>query len=265
MHPTLRLEPPFEYIEEGHGQPLLLLHGLFGALSNWQALLNHFSAQYRVLIPLLPITKNTHEVKPTVEGLASYVHAFWQYKQLGQVTLLGNSLGGHVALVYALMYPHNVTGIVLTGSSGLFEAGMGQGMPRRGDYQYLQERVAFTFYDPAVATKELVDEVHALVNNRMAAIRIVNLARNAQRTNMRVQVRRIQAPTCLIWGLNDNITPTYVAHEFNRLIPNSELHFIDRCGHAAMMERPEAFNAIVANFLRKSSVSFTLQGVSAPL
>lgn len=262
--PHLRHEPPYEYIEEGQGRPLLLLHGLFGALSNWQAFLKHFSAQYRVLIPLLPITKNAGNVQPTVQGIAEYVHAFCHHKQLEKVTLLGNSLGGHVALMYALAHPQQVQAMLLTGSSGLFEAGMGQGMPRRGDYQYLKDRVAFTFYDPAMASQQLVDEVYAIVNNRSAAIRIVNIARNAQRMNLREQIRRIGTRTCLVWGLNDNITPPYVAHEFHRLLPNANLHFIDQCGHAAMMERPEAFNAVVANFLLSTAVNSTLEAVTVP-
>jgi len=243
----------FEFIEAGQGPTLLLLHGLFGALSNWQGVLDEFKDSHHVLIPLLPIYLSNEKVEPSVEGIAGFVHAFVQHKQLAnddvKFTLLGNSLGGHVALIYSLLHPQHVQSLILTGSSGLFETGMGTGFPRRGDYKYIKDRVAFTFYDPATATQALVDEVRDLINNRSAAIRIVKLARAAQRMNMAAQLRHLHTRTCLIWGLNDNITPPYVAHEFKRLIPNSELHFIDKCGHAAMMERPAEFNQIVRGFL----------------
>jgi pimeloyl-ACP methyl ester carboxylesterase len=55
----------------------------------------------------------------------------------------------------------------------------------------------------------------------------------------------------LVWGNQDTVTPPFVAHEFNKLIPNSELKFIDKCGHAPMMEQPAEFNAILEEFLTK--------------
>ena len=68
---------------------------------------------------------------------------------------------------------------------------------------------------------------------------------------MRNELKNIKVPTLLIWGLNDNITPPSVAHEFERLIPHTELHFIDKCGHAPMMERGREFNNILKRFLPK--------------
>ena len=66
-------------------------------------------------------------------------------------------------------------------------------------------------------------------------------------------MKEIKVPTLLIWGNNDTITPPFVAKEFNKLIPNSELHFIDLCGHAPMMERPDEFNEILNGFLTKQN------------
>jgi pimeloyl-ACP methyl ester carboxylesterase len=140
--------------------------------------------------------------------------------------------------------------MILTGSSGLFESGMGSGFPKRGSYEYIRERVGYTFYSPETATKELVDEVFEIVSDNFKTLRILRIAKSAQRHNMRKDIVNIQVPTLLVWGLNDNITPPRVAHEFDRLIPNTELHFIDQCGHAAMMEQPGAFNRITARFLQ---------------
>jgi pimeloyl-ACP methyl ester carboxylesterase len=162
---------------------------------------------------------------------------------------MGNSLGGHVALLYTLENADKVRRLILTGSSGLFEDSMGGSYPKRGNYEYIRERVAYTFYDPNVATKELVDEVFETTKSIPKCMRIVAIAKSAQRHNMAEEIPNIKIPTLLVWGLNDTITPPIVAHEFNRLIPNSELKFIDNCSHAPMMEHPEKFNQLVETFV----------------
>ena len=187
----------------------------------------------------------------TVGGLAKFVHKFIEARDYRQIHLLGNSLGGHVGLVYALKHPERIKSIILTGSSGLFENGMGETYPKRGDYEYIRQKTELTFYDPKVATKELVDEVFEIVNNRIKAIKIIALAKSAIRNNLGEELRNIKAPTCLIWGQNDSITPPFVGEEFNKLIPHSELHFIDKCGHAPMMEVPDEFNRILQDFLSR--------------
>jgi pimeloyl-ACP methyl ester carboxylesterase len=187
----------------------------------------------------------------TVSGLAKHVQKFLEAQDIHHVHLLGNSLGGHIGLVYALKEQENVKTITLTGSSGLFENGMGETYPKRGDYEYIKKKTELTFYDPVVATKALVDEVFSITNNRLKAIKIITLAKSAIRHNLGDEISEIKVPTCLIWGNNDTITPPMVAHEFQKLIPNSELHFIDKCGHAAMMEVPGEFNNILDGFLAK--------------
>src|SRR5258708_15206018 len=118
----------------------------------------------------------------------------------------------------------------LTGSFGIFENGMGDTYPKRGDYEYIRKKTELTFYDPKLATKELVDEVYEMVNIRLKAIKIIALAKSAIRNNLGEELNQIKQPTLLIWGNNDTITPPFVGQDFHRLIPNSELHFIDKCG-----------------------------------
>jgi len=165
--------------------------------------------------------------------------------------MLGSSLGGHVALVYSLKHQSKIKTLTLTGSSGLFENGMGETYPKRGDYDFIKKKTELTFYDPNVASKELVDEVYGIVNNRLKAIKIIGLAKSAIRHNLGEELKEITVPTCLIWGKNDTITPPMVAEEFKKMIPNSELHWVDKCGHAPMMEVPVEFNKILQNFLAK--------------
>ncbi|WP_245759888.1 alpha/beta fold hydrolase [Thermoflavifilum thermophilum] len=250
MDYEIKTHGKFRFVEEGEGEPLILLHGLFGALSNFKDLLEYFRHHCKVVIPILPLYE-LNILDTSVGGLAKYVHRFIETRNYGQVHLLGNSLGGHVALIYALHHPENLKTLILTGSSGLFENGMGETYPKRGDYEYIRKKTELTFYDPRVATKELVDEVFEIVNNRFKALKIITLAKSAIRNNLGDELRQIQVPVLLIWGKNDTITPPLVAEEFHRLLPNSELHYIDKCGHAPMMEVPEAFNAILHEFLKK--------------
>ncbi|PIQ22045.1 MAG: alpha/beta hydrolase [Cytophagales bacterium CG18_big_fil_WC_8_21_14_2_50_42_9] len=247
---NIKEEGAYKFIDEGEGEVLLLLHGLFGALSNWNGVVDGFSKDYRVVIPLMPIYEMPLR-EAGVTGLVNFVEGFVKFKGLQQLTLLGNSLGGHIALVYTLTNPSQVKKLILTGSSGLFEDSMGGSFPKRGNYEYITERVAYTFYKPETATKELIDEVFDITNSNSKCLRIIAIAKSAQRHNMAKDITRIQIPTLLIWGLNDTITPPYVGHEFNRLIKGSELHFIDECGHAPMMEHPDEFNVILKKFLQE--------------
>ncbi|AHJ95934.1 alpha/beta fold hydrolase [Hymenobacter swuensis] len=255
MELQIKEKNEFQYVDEGTGEVLLLLHGLFGALSNWEDVVEEFSPRYRVIIPLLPIYEMPL-LKAGVPGLVSFVEDFLAEIGLTQpCTLLGNSLGGHIALVYTLQNPKRVSRLILTGSSGLFEDGMGGSFPKRGNYGFVQERVAYTFYDPAVATRELVDEVFNVTNSNAKCLRIISIARSAQRHNLAKDLHRITVPALLVWGLNDTITPPVVAHEFHRLLPAAELRFLDHCGHAPMMERPREFNQLLLGFLEHTSTA----------
>ncbi|WP_026768712.1 alpha/beta fold hydrolase [Asinibacterium sp. OR53] len=250
MNYEIKQQDKFRFIEEGQGETLLLLHGLFGALSNFEDLIEHFKRNYKVVVPILPLF-DLDIFHTTVGGLEKYVHKFIEMRDYQQIHLLGNSLGGHVALIHILKHPERIKSLILTGSSGLFENGMGDSYPKRGDYDYIKKKTELTFYDPATATKELVDEVFEITNNRIKVIKIIALAKSAIRNNLGEELNQIKQPTLLIWGNNDSVTPPFVGREFNRLIPNSELHFVDKCGHAPMMEVPEAFNEILAGFLNK--------------
>jgi pimeloyl-ACP methyl ester carboxylesterase len=240
----------FKYVMEGQGESLILLHGLFGALSNFKDLVDFFKEKYTVYIPMLPLYDLTN-LDTSVSGLAKHVSKFIEMKNLTNVHLLGNSLGGHIALVYALKHSDRVKTITLTGSSGLFENGMGETYPKRGDKDYIRKKVELTFYDAKSASQELVDEVYNIVNNRLKAVKIIYLAKSAIRHHLGDELQNIKQPVCLIWGKNDTITPPMVAEEFKKLLPNSELHWIDQCGHAPMMEVPTEFNAIFSEFLSK--------------
>jgi pimeloyl-ACP methyl ester carboxylesterase len=250
MQYEIKQADKFRFVEEGEGQPLVLLHGLFGALSNFVDLVEYFKRHYKVVVPMLPLFE-LDILHTSVGGLAKFVNRFIESRNYRNVHLLGNSLGGHVALIHVLKNPERIKSIILTGSSGLFESAMGDTYPKRGDYDYIKKKTELTFYDPKIASKELVDEVYEIVNNRIKAIKIIALAKSAIRNNLGEELNQIKQPTLLIWVNNDGITPPFVGREFQRLIPHSELHFIDKCGHAPMMEVPAEFNEILHQFLTK--------------
>jgi len=246
----IKQDGKFKFIEEGEGEPLMLLHGLFGAMSNFSGIIEHFRHTHKVIVPMLPLFE-LDLLHTTVGGLEKFVGKFIDHKGYDGIHMLGNSLGGHVALVHVLKSPSKIKTLILTGSSGLFENGMGDTYPKRGDYEYIRKKTEMTFYDPKTASKELVDEVYQIVNERMKTLKVISLARSAIKNNLGDELKQIKIPTCLIWGNNDSITPPFVGREFNKLISNSELHFIDHCGHAPMMEVPDEFNRILAEFLHK--------------
>ena len=244
----------FAYLEAGEGRPIIILHGLMGNLSNFDGVFDYFSKNgYNVIMPELPIY-TMPLLKTNVKNLAKFIKEFTEYKGLEDYILLGNSLGGHIALYYTKHYPEKIAGIVLTGSSGLYESAMGESYPKRGDYEYIKKKAQDVFYDPEIATKEVVDEVYDTLNDRSKLIRTLSIAKSAIRHNMAEDLPNMKMPACLIWGRDDKVTPPEVAEEFNKLLPNATLYWIDKCGHAAMMEHPDKFNVLLEKWLTKEKL-----------
>jgi len=238
------------YVEEGKGNPIILLHGLFGSLSNWKSVVSYFSKTNRIIIPRIPITE-VDVKEANLESLTEFIIKFINKLKLKKITLIGNSLGGHVGLMYSILHPKKVKKLILTGSSGLYENSFGGSYPKRGDFNYINERINYTFYNPNILSIKYVDEIFKTLNDNAKCLNIITIARSAQRNNLARKLHKIKCPTLLVWGLNDTITPPSVAHQFNNLIPNSTLKFIDKCCHAPMMERPKTFNKLIEPFIRE--------------
>jgi 2-hydroxy-6-oxonona-2,4-dienedioate hydrolase len=248
MKHLLKKENNYNYIEVGEGTPIIVLHGLMGGLSNFDSVTHFFSENgYKVLIPELPIYSMSL-LKTNVKNFAIYLKEFIDHKGYDEVILLGNSLGGHIGLYHTKMFPKKVKALVITGSSGLYESAMGSGYTKRSDYDVIKKKAQEVFYDPAIATKEIVDEVYESVNDRNKLVKTLAIAKSAIRHNMAKDLPKMHTPTCIIWGKNDTVTPPEVAREFHDLLPNSDLFWIDKCGHAAMMEHPEEFNMVLKSW-----------------
>ena len=254
MEYSLKKEGEFNYTEIGNGRPIIILHGLMGGLSNFSELINKFSqCGYKLVLPELPLY-SIGLINTNVKYFAKYLKEFIDFKDYKNIILVGNSLGGHIGLYYTMLNQERISGLVITGSSGLYENAMGGGYTKRSDYNVIKAKAQEVFYDPKVATKEIVDDVYETVNDKSKLIKILAIAKSAIRHNMSEDLPKINTPTCIIWGKNDIVTPPNVAEEFNSLLPNSDLFWIDKCGHAPMMEHPKRFNDILKSWLKLKSL-----------
>ncbi|MBU46489.1 MAG: alpha/beta hydrolase [Flavobacteriales bacterium] len=248
----VKKEGKFRWLEEGKdGPPVILLHGLMGGVENFGEMVDFISTECKVYGIDLKLFEGRSLLNVSVKALSDYLYEFMCQLGIESAVLIGNSMGGHIGLIFAKNHPEKVDGLILTGSSGLFEESMGNSFPRRGDKNYIRKKTEEVFYDPKVATDELVDRVFEIANNRVTILKLLGYAKSAIRHNMAKDIPKITKPTCLIWGAEDKVTPPHVAEEFHKLLPNSELNWIPLCGHAPMWEHPKSFSEIVLQFLRK--------------
>jgi pimeloyl-ACP methyl ester carboxylesterase len=217
-------------------------------MDHWDAALDALAPWARLLAPALPLFDPALE-EPSLAALAEHVRALMDALEIGRAVVGGNSLGGHVALELALAHPERVSGLVLTGSSGLFERGFTRGVPHRPTAAYIREKMEEIFYDPALVTDAWVESVHHTVTTRFSALRVLKVARAARARSVEPLLPTLQAPTLLVWGRDDRITPAAVAERFHALIPRSHLVYLPRCGHAPMLEQPDAFNRALRQWL----------------
>ncbi|RMG43879.1 MAG: alpha/beta hydrolase [Candidatus Dadabacteria bacterium] len=249
-----RKEPEFITVEQGQeGPPLLLLHGLFGALSNWESVQPLMANYARTIALSFPILSG-HRSEVKVKALTVYTEYFVRKRQLAPVTLCGNSLGGHVALRFALARPELVNCLILSGASGLYEHSV-DSLPVRPGEEFVREHMARVFYSREFITDQAVDEITKIVKDRVKQLNLIHSARSAKKDNLLNELKNIKVPTLLLWGEDDLVTTMDVAETFHSNIPNSKLVTIKNCGHAPMIEHPKWFADQVKNFLEVHSSS----------
>lgn len=240
----------FEYLhisrKQNNTNVLVFLHGMFGGLSNYDDLIHHIEG-YDIFVPSIPIYDfNAGDL--TISALTQWLHRFMDTMEIDRPVLVGNSMGGHLALDYTIQYPDNVSSLVLTGSSGLQEKDFGSTCPRRNDREYIRKQAALTFYDDLI-TDEIMDDIMGVVTNSAKLKNVLAIARDTHEYDMEAFLPEIQHDVFLIWGKEDEITPPEVAQKFHRDIPNTQLEWIDKCGHAPMMEHPKTFALFLNEFL----------------
>jgi len=230
---------------------IVLLHGMMGNVTNWQATIRHFRDRYH----LIPIEFPLYEPEApyyNVQSLTEFVRRRLDERRVRKAVLFGNSMGGQVALNLAYEYPKRVAALVLTGSAGLLERNLADcRTPLKPSREWIRERVLEIFYDPAHATDEIVDEVLTILSSTRNKLRLIKLARALRQYNMHEILPMIKCPTLLVWGRQDTITPVKAGEMFAKRMPDARIHILDRCGHAPNIEQPEAFNLLAEQFLRE--------------
>jgi pimeloyl-ACP methyl ester carboxylesterase len=223
---------------------------MFGRPDNWRRCADHLSRNYEVLVPALPVFDGQHHYIG-VHGLSRFLHEFMQQHEVKQAVIGGNSLGGHVALQFALEWPGRVLGLILTGSSGIYERTTFGTVPLHPTREWLRARAREVFHDGAHVTEEIVDDIQSMLGDRRRRLNALRVAQSTRRSNLRNLLHRIHCPVLLAWGAQDTITPPDVAREFLANLPSAHLEFIPECGHAAPIERPLHFNRLVEGFLSR--------------
>jgi pimeloyl-ACP methyl ester carboxylesterase len=244
--------PRFRWLERGEGEPLVLLHGLMGEMDHWEPALDALAPISRVIAPELPIFQPDF-ADMSMEAFADHVRRFLDALEIPEAVVGGNSFGGHVALELALAAPERVSGLILTGSSGLFERGYTRGVPHVPTGEYVRQKMEEIFFEPSLVTPQWVESVRQVLTTRRLLLRVLHVARAAKRSNVEDHLADIRVPTLLVWGKDDRITPPEVAETFRCRIPDCQLVWVPNCGHAPMLERPEAFNAVVEEWLRETA------------
>ena len=240
--------PQHRWLERGQGEPVILLHGLMGRMDHWETALEELAPVCRPIALGLPIF-DVRLAEPSIGELVRHVVRFLDALEIPSAVVGGNSLGGHVAIEMAIAHPERVSGLVLTGSSGLFERSFTRGVPHRPTPEYVRAQMEQVVHDPALVTAAWVESIHEMLTTRHSASRVVRFARAARRHSVESQLGQVRAATLLVWGREDVITPPAVAERFHRLILDSELRFLACCGHAPMLERPVDWSHIAATWL----------------
>lgn len=241
----------------GEGRPVLFLSGLIGTNRHWANVIRLVKDRVRCLaleVPLLELKGDDCGVP----GVTAMVGRFVRETLDQPPIYVGSSFGGHVSLKLALEQPELVAGLVLAGSSGLAEKPLlGSDRTPRNDREWLTDRVAELFYDRAKMDPRDVDRAWDELGNRRKARAMIKLSRSARTDHLGSVLHRIKAPTLVLWGREDIVTPPEAAREFAAKIPDARMHWIEQCGHAPMVEEPEAF--------AEALMAFTMEVDARPL
>lgn len=225
-----------------------MVHGLFGQLSNYAHAELHMASDANIFVPQLPLYSHS-DTEPSIEALSIWLQSYVESRCPEGAVLVGNSLGGQLAIKLAAARPDLVHALVLACSAGLGEVPFGMGTARRFDREFIREKAAQTFYRAQV-DDALVDFIMDITSNRVKLNRLIRIARSSQRFDVSELLGKLSCPVQVIWGANDSITPPEIGWKFARYC-NGEMALIEECGHAPMMERPDRFYSILNEFIHK--------------
>lgn len=238
------------FLERGSGRPLIFCAGLAGSIDNIFEIGLALSESYRFIVPYLPIY-DMPLAECTIPRLGEYLETFLEDLGLEEAIFIGSSMGGGASLHYALRPGHRAKGLVLCGSSGLSTIPMQKGFLRRKDFSYVKGTVEDVFFNPATPSASMVKDVYDAIQKTDIALRFIRFTRSTANDQLHDRLHGISVPCLLVWGKQDRITPFEIAGIFQELLPDSETHYLDRCGHVPTQEHPGEVLCLVRNFLNK--------------
>ncbi|MFD3425082.1 alpha/beta fold hydrolase [Nocardia fluminea] len=267
------------YHEAGEGPPLLLLHGSGPGVTGWRNFRGNlavFAQRFRCLVLEFPgfgVSDDFggHPMVTALDAVVRFVDALG----LDSVDIIGNSMGGGVALNYAIAHPERVGKLVTIGGIGrnLFSPGPGEGIKLLQEFteeptrerliQWLHSMV----YDPAMVTEELIEERWTQATDpatldsarrmysKAAFAMMVRAMEASDAPPPWAMLHKVAAPTLITWGRDDRVSPLDMALIPMRTIPRAELHVFPHCGHWAMIERKDEFESAVLAFLTRKDTA----------
>ncbi|MFN0133220.1 MAG: alpha/beta fold hydrolase [Phycisphaerales bacterium] len=238
-------------VDVGEGRPIVFLHGLVGLNDHWDEVVQRSRHRARCVMLELPLLKLRGD-DCSINGVEVLTERFLErlVNAGPPPVLVGNSFGGHVALRLALQRPDLVGALVLAGASGLIEKTMVASLQIRPTREWLRRKIGELFYDPVKNMREAdLDRAHQELSERSGARAMVRLSRSARRNHLGSRIPQITAPTLLIWGKNDIVTPPEAAEQFMSLLPDARIVWFEHCGHAPMIEKPEEFAQAILAFV----------------
>lgn len=239
------------YLTTGKGQAVILLHGLFGNLAMWKSTVDALKSTCKVVIPRLPVFDLPFQHN-NLESQVNALHEFLTWNKLRDVILVGHAMGGQLALMYACHHPGNTQKVVLTGSAGFFEnsAFMEENLSGLNDFEEVHAKAQEAFFKSEVPVG-LVEDMYATIKNISKPTTLYSRTQSSHNRSVESLLNKLDHPVLLLWGLEDRITPPEVAFHFHDFLLNSEIRFINECGHVPMVDQPEKFNQSLVQFINK--------------
>jgi len=250
-------------VEQGHvfmeggnpqGTPFIFCHGIFGSYRNIAEIGEALFSDYRVIIPCMPMYDAPLN-QCTVEDLSQYLEKFVNDFNLKNIVLVGNSMGGGAVLLYAIRNSHNVKKLILFASSGLSFIPMRGGAMKLKNFEYVKELLGDIFYEKKAFNNDEFKEVFDVLQNKSTLLRILSFTRSTKRNFLHQELSKLDIPALVIWGKQDTVTPPFIAEEFRVHLKNSQVQYIDNCGHVPCYEKPQECLAHILPFLDQKTTN----------
>ena len=253
------------------GSPLILIHGISCSVLEWEHVIDELSTRHKVYALDMVghgLTDKPEDHPYDLKSFGTFVLAFMDVMKLTSATLIGNSLGGRVALECADLAPERISALVLSAPAAVDKSTLLEfrlaSIPFLGEIATAPNTFGIrkiwrgAFADPSFVTPGLVAEKVSLAKMPGAGKAFLKALRNMLSFGgfkapilheTHVQLRKLRAPTLVIWGKMDRFLPVSHLSTLMGLVPHAVTVVLDQCGHVPMIEMPREFNRIVFEFL----------------